>query len=230
MSARQRGLEEEIREVKKSVAHKISTNKDMEPRLGTLKTKLIEKSENVENNFKIHMEVTVQQGIKEYFDKSQDIKKTLSAAVKEAIASTSDLNVMVQTKVSEAMGQVRINTHDTRKEIRHVAELKQEEEKKNNLIVHNLEEKQDNVDIIKIGDTNDTKDFLVEITRICGVAMTEEDILNCYRIGKRGTEEDKIRPILIKLTYNFWDWVLRETSRRRTEILRILQQVSLSSI
>ena len=89
----------------------------------------VEKIWKVEDDLKKHMEATVQQGIKEYFDKSQDIKKIFSAAVREAIHSTSDLNVVVQTKVNKAIGQVRISTQNTPEEIRHV-ELKQEEQRK----------------------------------------------------------------------------------------------------
>lgn len=64
------------------------------------------------------------------------------------------------------------------------------------MIIHNLEEKMENVVAVNMGDI---KDFL-EIAKICGAAISEGDVLDCRRIGKKGNEEGKTRPVLIKLS------------------------------
>lgn len=46
----------------------------------------------------------------------------------------------------------------------------------------------------------DTKNFL-DIVKICDVAISEGDILDCHRIGKR-SDDNKCRPVLVKLSSN----------------------------
>lgn len=203
VSTRQTALEVELKELKEYVTHEVSVNKDMETRLGAVEALLVDKNEKVEKLWKVEgefkgkIQAMIEQETKEYFKRPELVKQAIDPAVKKAIGSSNDLNAVVQTKVHEAMGQAHGVHQDKRKEIRqYIADIRQEEERQNNLIIHNLVEQQENEDVTK---TSDVKNFL-DIAKICGANISEEDILNCQRIGKKNLEEGKTRPVLIKLS------------------------------
>lgn len=205
MGARQNVLEEEFKDLKECVAQELTTNKNTDVRLGTLEAMINEMSEKVdkiwkvEDEFKDCLEATIQQETEDNIKKSQNIKMTFSEVVKEAMGSSGDLNTVVQTKVNEAMIQARADPQDARKEIRQqVWNLKLKEERRNNLIIYNLKENTstDSTDAVKV---DDIRDFL-EIAKICGTNISEEDVLDCRRIGKKSNDEGEIRPVLIKLS------------------------------
>lgn len=151
-----------------------------------------------EDTFRDHILAVTQQGIEDNFSKSQTIKKTFSEAVKEAIGSNND-KCVVQAKVNEAMSQAKAkpDPQETCQEIRQqVFHMKQEVERRNNLIIHNLREVNDvSPEEVK---KNDIDTFL-EISEICGAHISVADILNCQRIGQKNTNQEKNRPVLVKL-------------------------------
>ena len=83
------------------------------------------------------------------------------------------------------------------KEVRQVTkQLKEEETRKMNIVIHSAPEP-------KTGNTDqdareDIKFFHDNITGLCEVAFTPDDIQECLRMGKLGEKEP--RPILIKFT------------------------------
>lgn len=120
--ARQDALEVEIQEIKGSVKDEMVKAICVEQRLANVEGKILvleEQNISGQNDY-AQIESKIQQGIADYFNKSQEVKKTFSAAVKEAIGNTNDINAVVQTKINDAMGQAGINSSvtDTRKEIR----------------------------------------------------------------------------------------------------------------
>ena len=83
------------------------------------------------------------------------------------------------------------------KEVRQVTkQLKEEETRKMNIVIHSAPE-------TKTGNTDqdareDIKFFHDNITGLCEVAFTPDDIHECLRMGKLGKKEP--RPILTKFT------------------------------
>lgn len=175
----------------------------LETRVGALEAMLmdkcvkIDKMWEVEDTFRDHIVAITQQGIEDNISKSQTIKEAFSEAAQEAIGSNSTLDVVVQAKVNEAMNQVKAKP-DPQEIRQQVFYMKQVEERKNNLIIHNLQEERDaSPDKVK---KNDMDTFL-EISEICGAQISVADILDCRRIG-RNNNQDKNRPVLIKMASN----------------------------
>ena len=73
--------------------------------------------------------------------------------------------------------------------------LRQEEERRLNLLIHNLPEPKLEGD--EEDKVSDTKAFL-EITKICEIPFNPSHVLSCKRIGIKS--EDKTRPVLIKVS------------------------------
>lgn len=207
MKAKQSVLEEEIQNVRECVSQEMGSMKDIEVRVGTLEAMFAEKSEKidkmwkVEDTFKDHILAVSQQSLEENLSNSQNTKETFSNVVKEAIGSNKDLNVVMQTKVNEALDQAQVNPrsnpHETRQEIRQqVFYMRKEEERRNNLIIHNLQETPDlTLEVVRKQDIT----TFMKIVNICGVCIQEQDILDCRRLGKISMDKSKHRPVLIKL-------------------------------
>ncbi|KAK3883894.1 hypothetical protein Pcinc_011797 [Petrolisthes cinctipes] len=207
LETKQNVLQEEIKTVRECITQEIGAMKDIEARVGSMEAMLADKNEKidkmwkVEDTFKDQILAVTQQFMEENLSNSQDIKQTFSNAVKEAIDGNKDLNMMVKSKVDEALDQAqakpRPDSHETRQVIRQqVFYLRKEEERRNNLIIHNLQE---TAELTPEETRKQDITTFMQIVNICGAPIQEQDVLDCRRLGQTVSDKNKHRPVLIKL-------------------------------
>ena len=78
-----------------------------------------------------------------------------------------------------------------------IVQMKDWHDRQNNLIIYNLPESKfaNNDDILK----DDIKHFIDVVSQTCNISFNNNDIVKSARLGKKREEENKVRPLLIKL-------------------------------